>query len=122
MPVRSNLSSHQKIKYSIRKKVIGTPERPRFTIFRSLNNVSVQLIDDLNGKTILSVSTNSKDVKLLLREKISKTEKGKIIGKKAAEKALEMNIKKVVFDRNGYLYHGRVKAIADAARAAGLEF
>jgi len=122
MPVRSNLSSHQRIKYSIRKKVLGTPERPRFTVFRSLNNISVQFIDDLNGKTILSVSTNSKDVKGVLTEKISKTEKSKIIGKKAAEKALEMNIKNVVFDRNGYLYHGRVKAIADAARAAGLKF
>ena len=122
MPVRSNLSSHQRIKYSIRKNVLGTPERPRFTVFRSLNNISVQFIDDLNGKTILSVSTNSKDVKGVLTEKISKTEKSKIIGKKAAEKALEMNIKKVVFDRNGYLYHGRVKAIADAARAAGLKF
>ena len=122
MPVRANLTSHKRIKYSIRKKVIGTPERPRFTVYRSLNNISVQFIDDLNGKTILSVSTNSKDVKSLQKEKISKTERSKLIGKKAAEKALEMNIKKVVFDRNGYLYHGRVKAIADAARAAGLEF
>lgn len=122
MPVRSNLTSHQKIKYGIRKKVIGTSERPRFNVFRSLNNISVQFIDDINGKTILSVSTTSKDVKGVIESKVSKTEKSKIIGKKAAEKALAMNIKKVVFDRNGYLYHGRVKAIADAARAAGLEF
>jgi len=122
MPVRSNLSSHQRIKYSIRKKVIGTPERPRFSVYRSLNNISVQFIDDLNGKTILSVSSINKDIKGVLEQKISKTEKSKIIGKKAAEKALEMKIKKVVFDRNGYLYHGRVKAIADAAREAGLEF
>jgi large subunit ribosomal protein L18 len=80
------------------------------------------LVDDINGKTLFTVSTISKDVKDSLKEKASKTEKSKIIGKKLAEKALENNIKKVVFDRNGYLYHGRVKAIADAAREAGLEF
>ena len=122
MPVRSNLSSKQRIKYGIRKKVTGTASRPRFTVFRSLNNVYAQLIDDINGKTILSVSTISKGVKETLGAKISKTEKSKMIGKKLAEKALENNITKVVFDRNGYLYHGRVKAIADAAREAGLRF
>lgn len=122
MPVRSNLSSHLKIKYRLRKRIKGTAERPRFTVYRSLNNISVQLIDDINGKTIFSVSTTSKDVKVTLTEKVSKIEKSKIVGKKAAEKALELNIKSVVFDRNGYLYHGRVKAIAEAARAAGLEF
>ncbi|HEY3251146.1 MAG TPA: 50S ribosomal protein L18 [Ignavibacteria bacterium] len=122
MPLRSNLSSHQRIKYNIRKKVVGTATRPRFTVFRSLNNIYAQLVDDINGKTLFTVSTISKDVKDSLKEKASKTEKSKIIGKKLAEKALENNIKKVVFDRNGYLYHGRVKAIADAAREAGLEF
>jgi large subunit ribosomal protein L18 len=122
MPVKSNLSSHQRIKYNIRKKVMGTSDRPRFTVFRSLNNIYVQLVDDINGKTLLTVSSVSKDVKTSLKDKISKIEKSKIIGKKLAEKAKENNITKVVFDRNGYLYHGRVKAIADAAREAGLEF
>src|SRR4030095_7309546 len=122
MPEKSNLSSHQRIKYNIRKKVMGTSDRPRFTVFRSLNNIYVQLVDDINGKTLLTVSSVSKDVKTSLKDKISKIEKSKIIGKKLAEKAKENNITKVVFDRNGYLYHGRVKAIADAAREAGLEF
>jgi large subunit ribosomal protein L18 len=122
MPIRSNLSSKQRIKYGIRKKVIGTPDRPRFTVFRSLNNLYAQLIDDINGKTILSVSSISKDLKATLSEKSSKTAKSKLVGQRLAEKALEQNIKKVVFDRNGYLYHGRVKAVADAARQAGLEF
>jgi large subunit ribosomal protein L18 len=122
MPVRSNLSSHQRIKYRLRKRIKGTAERPRFTVYRSLNNISVQLIDDISGKTIFSVSTTSKDVKATLTDKVSKIEKSKIVGKTAAEKALSMNIKSVIFDRNGYLYHGRVKAIAEAARAAGLEF
>ena len=122
MPVKSNLSPHKKIKYHIRKKVVGTASAPRLTVFRSLNNIYAQLIDDINGKTLLTISSITKDVKSALKEKISKTEKSKIIGKKLAEKALENNIKKVVFDRNGYLYHGRVKAIADAAREAGLEF
>ena len=122
MPVRSNLSSRSRIKYSIRKKVLGTAAVPRLTVFRSLNNIYVQLVDDKSGKTLLTVSTISKDVKGMLIEKKSKTEKSKIIGKKLAELAQQKNIKKVVFDRNGYLYHGRVKAIADAAREAGLEF
>jgi large subunit ribosomal protein L18 len=122
MPVRSNLSTRKKIKYRIRKKAIGTESVPRFTVFRSLNNIYAQLVDDINKRTILTVSTVNKDVKGMLKEKISKTEKSKIIGKKLAEIAKEKNIKKVVFDRNGYLYHGRVKAIADAAREAGLEF
>jgi len=122
MPVRSNLPSRQRIKYRIRKKVQGTATVPRFTVFRSLNNIYAQLVDDVNGKTLLTVSTISKEVKSILKEKISKTEESKIIGQKLAEIAHGKNIKKVVFDRNGYLYHGRVKAIAEAARKAGLEF
>jgi large subunit ribosomal protein L18 len=122
MSSKSKLSPRQKIKYRIRKKVIGTAERPRFVIFRSLNNIYAQLIDDINGKTLYSVSSVSKDLKTELGAKTQKTDKSKFVGKKIAQKALENNIKKVTFDRNGYLYHGRVKAIADAAREAGLEF
>jgi len=122
MPVRANLSSRNRIKYGIRKKVKGTASRPRFTVFRSLNNIYAQLVDDVNGKTLFTVSTISKDVKGLLKEKVTKMNKSKLVGKKLAELAIERNIKKVVFDRNGYLYHGRIKAIADAAREAGLEF
>ena|SRR3990172_8453667 len=122
MPVRANLSSRKRIKYRIRKKVLGTASRPRFTVFRSLNNIYAQLVDDVNGKTLFTVSTISKEVKGLLKDKKSKTEESKQVGKKLAEMAIERNIKKVVFDRNGYLFHGRIKAIADSAREAGLEF
>ena len=122
MPSKIKLTPRQKIKYRIRKRIIGTPERPRLVIFRSLNNVYAQLVDDTSGNTISSVSSIVKVVKTDLGVKASKTDKSKMIGKKIAEKAAEKGIKKVVFDRNGYLYHGRVKAIADAAREAGLEF
>ncbi len=121
MPVKTNLEPRKKIKFRLRKRINGTPEVPRFVIFRSLSNVYAQLIDDVNGKTLCSVSSIAKDVKGE-SAKISKTEKSKLIGKKIAEKAASLNISNVVFDRNGYLYHGRVKAIADAAREAGLKF
>jgi len=121
MPTKTNLTPRKKIKLRIRKRIIGTPEVPRFVIFRSLTNVYAQLIDDINGKTLCSVSSISKESKGEA-SKVSKTDKSKLIGKKIAEKAAEKSISKVVFDRNGYLYHGRVKAIADAAREAGLKF
>jgi large subunit ribosomal protein L18 len=122
MSVQNNLTSREKIKYRIRKRIKGTDQRPRLVIFRSLNNIYAQMIDDITGKTICSVSNISKEVKGTSKDKASKLEKSKLVGKKIAEKALELKIKKVVFDRNGYLYHGRVKAVADAAREAGLEF
>ena len=122
MSVQNNLTSREKIKYRIRKRIKGTDQRPRLVIFRSLSNIYAQMIDDITGKMICSVSNISKDVKGSSKEKTSKLDKSKLVGKKIAEKALELNIKKVVFDRNGYLYHGRVKAVADAAREAGLEF
>jgi large subunit ribosomal protein L18 len=121
MPSNIKLAPRKKIQYRIRKRIKGTSERPRLSIFRSLNNVYAQLIDDITGKTLFSVSSIAKDVKAGLG-KSTKSDKSKLIGKKIAEKALENNIKKVIFDRSGYLYHGRVKAIADAAREAGLEF
>jgi large subunit ribosomal protein L18 len=104
-------------KRTIRKKVAGTPEKPRLTIFRSLKHISSQVIDDTKGTTLVSASTlQDKDIKG------SNVEAAKKIGKLVAEKALEAGIKTVVFDRSGYLYHGRVKAFADAAREAGLKF
>lgn len=121
MPVRNNLTSRQKIKYRIRKKVIGNSERPRLVVFRSLNNMYAQLVDDISNKTIFTVSTLTKEVKDELKDKSTKVSKSKIIGKLVAKKAAEFNIKKAVFDRNGYLYHGRVKAIAEGAREGGLE-
>lgn len=107
-------------KVRIRKKVSGTPLRPRFVVYRSNNHIYAQLVDDESGRTIISSSTLSltKDGKDLKLNKDSATE----VGKDVAAKAKEKNIETVVFDRNGYIYHGRVKALADGAREGGLKF
>jgi large subunit ribosomal protein L18 len=102
----------------IRRRVAGTPERPRLAVFRSLNHIYVQLINDQDGRTIAAAASTEKD----LRGKGGNLEGAKLIGQKVAERAKEKGITKVVFDRGGYLYHGRVKALAEAAREAGLEF
>jgi large subunit ribosomal protein L18 len=112
--------TRQKVHYRIRKKMLGTPERPRLNIYRSLNHIYAQVVDDLHGQTLVSAST-------VEGAKASKRTGGNVaaakeVGKKVAERAKEKGISKVVFDRGGYLYHGRVKALADAAREAGLQF
>ena len=104
----------------IRKKVLGTAERPRLNVYRSLNHIYVQLIDDLEGKTLISAS--SAVGKKGQRKVGGNVASAKEIGKAIAEKAKAKGINKVVFDRGGYIYHGRVKALADAAREAGLQF
>lgn len=104
----------------IRKKVLGTPERPRLNVYRSLNHIYVQVIDDLSGSTIVAAS--SSQGKKGERKTGGNLAAAKAIGKSIAERAKAKGVKKVVFDRGGYLYHGRVKALADAAREAGLEF
>ena len=104
----------------VRKKVVGIPLRPRLDVFRSLNHIYVQLIDDSQGHTLVAASTLDPEV----RDRIvgmSKTEKAKVVGTLLAEKALNNGIKQVVFDRGGYKYHGRIKALAEATRQAGLE-
>ena len=103
----------------IRKDISGTNEKPRMSVFRSNKGINVQLIDDLAGKTLLAVSSSVKDI---ATQKVTKIEQAKLVGKLCAEKALEKGISTVVFDRNGYLYHGRVKSLADAAREGGLKF
>ncbi len=102
----------------VRATVKGTAARPRLCVFRSLNNIYAQIIDDEKQVTLLSASTLDKEVKT----KASNIEAAKEVGALIAKRAIEKNIKTVVFDRNGYLYHGKVKALADAAREAGLEF
>lgn len=102
----------------IRKRMGGTPERPRLAVFRSLNHIYVQVIDDQQGHTLVSAGSTEKDLKV----KGGNVEGAKLIGKAVAERAKEKGIKKVVFDRGGFQYHGRVKALAEAARQAGLEF
>ena len=110
------------IKQHIRKNVHGTVERPRLTIYRSLKHLYAQVVDDVNGKTIASVSTLSKDLRDSFNQAKGQKELAKKLGAAVAQKAIEKNIKKVIFDRNGYLYHGVVKALADGAREGGLEF
>lgn len=105
----------------VRKKITGTAEAPRFNVYRSLNHIYVQVIDDVKGVTIVSASTLEKGLKEQA-EKLTKTEAAKLVGKTAAERALEKGVKEVVFDRGGYLYTGRVQAVADGAREAGLDF
>jgi large subunit ribosomal protein L18 len=105
----------------VRRKVVGTTERPRLAVYRSLNNIEAQVIDDTRGITLLGISTLSAPVKEESGE-LSKAERGRLAGKRLAERAREQGITKVVFDRGGYLYHGRVKAFADGAREGGLEF
>ena len=112
----------ERIKVSVRKKIYGTPERPRLTVYRSLNDIYGQIIDDVSGKTILSISSISKEVREEIAATKTKVAKSTVIGKVLAQKAIEKNITTVVFDRNGYLYHGRVKALAEGARAGGLKF
>jgi large subunit ribosomal protein L18 len=102
----------------IRRRVAGSEERPRLAIFRSTNHIYAQVIDDQKGHTLAAAASTEKD----LRGKGGNVEGAKMIGQKVAERAKEKGVTKVVFDRGGYLYHGRVKALADAARAAGLEF
>jgi large subunit ribosomal protein L18 len=104
----------------IRKKLQGTSERPRLNVYRSLNHIYVQVIDDLNGKTLVSASTA--EGKKEERRTGGNVAAAKAIGKTIAERAKAKGVTKVVFDRGGYLYHGRVKALADAAREAGLQF
>jgi large subunit ribosomal protein L18 len=105
----------------IRAKISGTTERPRLAVFRSLSHIYAQIIDDTAGQTLAAAST----VEQSLREGANgrtKTEEAKLVGELVAKRALEKDIKQVVFDRAGYLYHGRVKAVAEGARAGGLEF
>jgi large subunit ribosomal protein L18 len=109
----------QKIRYRIRKKAIGTAERPRLAVYRSNKAIYVQLIDDDSGHTICAASNRDKQGKNL---KGTKTEQAKIVGKTIAERAAEKGIKTISFDRGGYLYHGRVKALAEGAREGGLIF
>ena len=123
------MKHHKKIKLTprkkrakrVRRKINGTSDRPRLSVFRSLNNVYVQLIDDSKGVSLLGVSSTAPEIKNLETEK-GKTGISKAVGKVVAEKAKEKGITKVVFDRAGFLYHGRIKAVADGAREGGLQF
>jgi len=105
-------------KHHIRKRVVGTPERPRLTVFRSAKQIYAQVVDDVDGKTLVSASSLKRDAS----EGGGKISVAEAVGAAVAEACKEKGINKVVFDRNGYIYHGRVKAVADGARKGGLEF
>jgi len=109
-------------KRRIRKKIFGTSVKPRLSVFRSLKHMYAQVIDDTQGITLVAASTLDPELRDKLKEVKGKIAAAQLVGELVARRALERGIKKVVFDRNGFLYHGRVKAVADAAREAGLEF
>jgi large subunit ribosomal protein L18 len=124
MRIKTSKDRRQRIKYRIRKRVEGTEARPRLTVFRSVAHIYVQVVDDMTGRTVASASTVEPTVKGAMDKQArgGNVAGAKAIGKTIAERLLEKGVTRVVFDRNGFLYHGRVKAVADAAREAGLEF
>ncbi|HAK00042.1 MAG TPA: 50S ribosomal protein L18 [Bacteroidales bacterium] len=119
MATLKKISRRIRIKHRIKKKVFGTSERPRLTVFRSNKSIYAQVINDEQGNTLVSASSASKE---LADKKLTKSEMAREVGKLVAGKALEAGISKIVFDRNGYLYHGRVKSLAEGAREGGLNF
>ncbi|MEW6510000.1 MAG: 50S ribosomal protein L18 [Bacteroidota bacterium] len=122
MITNRKVEHRSRLKRHIRLRITGTPERPRLTVFRSLRNIYAQIIDDTQGKTLVSVSNLSKGSREQFKDLKGQMAKAKLVGKIVAQQALEKKITQVVFDRNGYLYHGVVKAMADGAREGGLKF
>ena len=120
-PQKCKLTLKERRARRVRKKIFGIPERPRMSVHRSLKNIYVQIIDDVKGNTIIGLSSSGPEIQNL-NIKGGKIEVSKSIGKLIAEKAREKGIKKVIFDRGGCLYHGRVKAVAEGAREGGLKF
>lgn len=109
----------QRIRYGIRKSVSGSAQKPRLSVFRSNNDIYAQLIDDVTGTTLAAASSKDKDIKA---QKVNKTEIGKLVGQAIAKKAVALGLADCIFDRGGYLYHGRVKAVAEGAREGGMKF
>lgn len=116
----SKVERRARIKLRIRKKIKGTAERPRLTVFRSNKQVYAQVVDDVNGNTLVSASSREKSI--AVKEGAKKVEQAAMVGSLVAEKCKEKGIEEIVFDRGGYKYHGRVKSLADAARKGGLKF
>lgn len=119
MAYNQKVFRRNRIKQRVRKTISGTPERPRMSVYRSNRDIYVQIIDDTAGHTLVSASSAVTEIR---DQKVTKRDKSVLVGKLVAEKAKAAGIEKVVFDRNGYLYHGRVKSLADAAREGGLIF
>jgi large subunit ribosomal protein L18 len=121
-PILKKLMQRERRKKHVRKKVMGTPSRPRLTVFRSNKNLYAQIIDDMDGRTLVAASTQEKAVSQKLAGSCANRGAAKVVGEALAAKAVEKGIKKVVFDRNGYPFHGRIRDLAEAARKGGLEF
>jgi large subunit ribosomal protein L18 len=119
MRTNAKTTRRKNIRYRIRRKISGTAQKPRLSVFRSNTEIYCQLIDDDNAVTLAAASSRDKDI---LAQKVTKTEKGKLVGQAIARKAKDLGFETVVFDRGGNLYHGRVKAVADGAREGGLVF
>ena len=115
----SKTDRRQRLRFRIRKTVSGTSQRPRLAVFRSNKEIYAQVIDDVSGKTITAASTRDKDIDA---SKVNKTEAAKLVGKAIAEKAIKAGVESITFDRGGYLYHGRIKSLAEGAREGGLKF
>jgi large subunit ribosomal protein L18 len=124
MQIKTKDDRRQRIRYRIRKRMRGTSERPRLSVFRSVSHIYVQVIDDMAGTTLAAASSVDPGVKAKMAGEVRPGNKkgAELVGRTIAERLKEKGITRVVFDRNGFLYHGRVRAVADAARAAGLEF
>jgi large subunit ribosomal protein L18 len=124
MRIKTKEDRRDRIKYRIRKKMTGTAQKPRLSVFRSVSHIYVQVIDDMSGQTLASASTVDAKVKGTMSKGVAggNIKGAELIGTTIAERLKEKGITKVVFDRNGFLYHGRVRAVAEAARSAGLEF
>lgn len=121
MASMSRMEARKRRHLRVRRKVAGTPERPRLNVYRSLEHIYAQVIDDTTGQTLVSASTVDRDLRTELAP-LPKLEQAKAVGQKVAERAKAKGIEQVVFDRGGYLYHGRVKALAEGGREAGLTF
>jgi large subunit ribosomal protein L18 len=124
MQIKTKDDRRQRIKYRIRKRMRGTSERPRLSVFRSVSHIYVQVIDDMAGTTVAAASSVDPGVKAKMADdaRPGNRKGAELVGRTIAERLKEKGITRVIFDRNGFLYHGRVRAVADAARAAGLEF
>ncbi len=124
MKIKTSEDRRDRIKLRLRKRMTGTEGRPRLSVFRSLSHIYVQVIDDMSGKTLVAASSIEPSIKGTLAAKARGSNRAgaQAIGKLVAERALAKGIKQVVFDRNGFLYHGRIRAVAEAAREAGLQF
>lgn len=124
MKIKTKADRRARIKRRLRKRMSGTPERPRLSVFRSLSHIYAQVVDDMSGRTLVAASSLEPSIRGQVAQKTrsGNVAGAKVIGKAIAERSLAQGITQVVFDRNGFLYHGRIRAVADAAREAGLKF